>query len=236
MDLNKEIWTKDDIDNFQKYLESFKLNDEEKINWYKKIINTSLPILGLNAKKVGNIVNQIHDGNYLSFLDFMCWQYYENVSINGLLICKIKDFDVMKKYLDIYSEYVDNWANCDLLTFNIKGNEERYMNLVLKYIRSSRPFKRRIGVKILFEFLDDERYLDDIFMILEQLSDEEQYYVNMIIAWLLSECFVRYRNRTIEIFKNNNLKKFVINKAISKCRDSRRVKLEDKELLLQYKK
>lgn len=142
----------------------------------------------------------------------------------------------MKKYLDIYSEYVDNWANCDLLTFNIKGNEERYMNLVLKYIRSSRPFKRRIGVKILFEFLDDERYLDDIFMILEQLSDEEQYYVNMIIAWLLSECFVRYRNRTIEIFKNNNLKKFVINKAISKCRDSRRVKLEDKELLLQYKK
>lgn len=77
MDLNKEIWTKDDIDNFQKYLESFKLNDEEKINWYKKIINTSLPILGLNAKKVGNIVNQIHNGNYLSFLDFMCWQYYE---------------------------------------------------------------------------------------------------------------------------------------------------------------
>ena len=31
----------------------------------------------------------------------MIWEYYENTAINGFLITKIKDFSVMKKYLDI---------------------------------------------------------------------------------------------------------------------------------------
>ena len=50
--------------------------------------------------------------------------YYENTVVNGKLICSVKDFDVMKKYLDNYIKYVDNWASCDLLKFNIKNNEE----------------------------------------------------------------------------------------------------------------
>ena len=36
--------------------------------------------------------------------------------------------------------------------------------------------------------------------------------------------------------ENNNLNKFVINKGISKCRDSFRISQEDKQWLLQFKK
>jgi hypothetical protein len=36
-------------------------------------------------------------------------------------------------------------------------------------------------------------------------------------------------------FKNHKLNKFTINKGISKCRDSYRVSVEDKEMLLKYK-
>lgn len=236
MNLNKELWMKKDIEDFQHYLESFRSTDEKKINWSRNLLNTSLPTLVIKTPVIKDIEKEIFKGNYLSFLDLMIWEYYENTAINGMLICRIKDFDTMKKYLDIYSEQADNWATCDLLTFKIKNNEGNFFNLILEYIKSPKPFKRRIGIKVLFEFVDNEEYVDDIFSIFEQLKDEEEYYVNMINAWLLCECFIKHRQKTIKYLEKNNLNKFTINKAISKCRDSFRVSVEDKELLLKYKK
>ena len=54
-------------------------------------------------------------------------------------------------------------------------------------------------------------------------------------AWLLCEFMIKQRDKTLHYLKSNNLNKFTINKAISKCRDSFRVSKEDKELLLKYK-
>ena len=142
----------------------------------------------------------------------------------------------MKKYLDKYSDLADNWATCDLLTFTIKNKEEQYFILLKKYMESSKPFKRRIGIKILFEFVNEEKYIYDIFTILDQFKEEENYYVNMINAWLLCECFIKHRDQTISYLEKNNLNKFTINKAISKCRDSYRVRAEDKEMLLKYRR
>lgn len=236
MELNKESWTKDDISNFQKYLESFRTNDEKKLKWSKNLLNTNLPVLVIKTATIKDIVKEICKGNYFSFLDLMVWEYYENTAINGMLICKIKDFGTMKKYLDIYSEKADNWATCDLLTFKIKNEEEIYFNLVLEYIKSKKPFKRRIGIKVLFEFVDNEKYIDRIFEVLESLKSEEEYYVNMINAWLLCECFIKHKEETIKYLERNNLNKFTINKAVAKCRESNRVSKEDKDFVLKYKK
>ena len=38
----------------------------------------------------------------------------------------------------------------------------------------------------------------------------------------------------MQFFENNHTNKFIINKAISKCRDSFRVSQEDKEILKNY--
>lgn len=236
MILKKEEWTKSDIEKFQKYLETFKSNDEKKINWTKNLLNTKLPVLAIKSQGMKDIAKEIYKGNYLSFLDLMIWEYYENTIINGILICKIKDFDDIKKYLDIYSEKADNWATCDVLKLKIKNNEKKYFNLILEYIKSPITFKRRIGVKILFEFIDNNEYIDFVFDISEQLKDEEEYYVNMINAWLICECFIKQRKNTLKYLDRNNLNKFTINKAISKCRDSFRVTPEDKNMLLKYKK
>ncbi|MDD3341673.1 MAG: DNA alkylation repair protein [Bacilli bacterium] len=236
MQLNKEIWMKEDIEKFQNYLESFRETDEKKIKWSRNLLNTALPTLTIKTPVMKEIEKEIYKGNYLSFLDLMIWEYYENTAINGMLICRIKDFDSMKKYLDRYSDLADNWATCDLLTFKIKNNEQKYMDLIHQYIKSTKPFKRRIGIKVLFEFVDDEKYLPTIFSILDTFKEEENYYVNMINAWLLSDCFAKHRDKTIAYFENNNLNKFTTNKAISKCRDSRRISKEDKEMLLKYRR
>ncbi|MDO5569415.1 MAG: DNA alkylation repair protein [bacterium] len=233
MKLNRTCWTNSDIEEFQQYLKTYQKNknNERMIT----LLKTSLPVLCLNTPTIKEIVNQIAKGNYLEFLDLMIWQYYENTAINGFLICKIKDFNTMKKYLDIYSNKCDNWATCDLLSFNVKNNEEKYYNLVLEYIKSDKPFVRRIGMSILFNFIDNDSYINKIFDLLDSFNKEEHYYVNMMNAWLLCECYIKQKDRTINYLKHHKLNKFTINKAIQKCRESRRISQEEKEELLKYK-
>lgn len=105
----------------------------------------------------------------------------------------------------------------------------------MEYIKNEKPFVRRIGMSILFNFINNSDYIDKIFKLLDKFYYEEDYYVNMMNAWLLCECFIKQRDKTLRYIKNNNLNKFTINKAIQKCRESYRVSKEDKEMLLEYK-
>lgn len=234
MELKREKWTKEDGKEFIKYLETFKR--EEKIEWTKSILNTNMEVLAIKSPDIKQIAKEIAKGNFISFLDLNLNNYYENTAINGNLIPRIKDFNIMKKYLDKYSKQAENWATCDLLKFNIKGKEEAFLELVEEYIKSDLPFVRRIGMLILFSFIENDKYIDKIYEKLNSFEKEEAYYVNMVNAWLLCELFIKRREKTIEFLENNKLNSFTMNKGISKCRDSFRVSDEDKELLLKYKR
>jgi len=58
----------------------------------------------------------------------------------------------------------------------------------------------------------------------------------MAVAWLISICYIKYRNKTLEYIKKNMLDDFTHNKAISKIRDSYRVSSEDKIFLNSLKR
>lgn len=233
MDLIKNKWTNEDIKLFQKYM--YSLKNKEKVYWTKNILKTNLNCLAIKTPILKNMAKEIFKGNYLSFLDYMLFDYYENTVINAILISKIKDFDLMKKYLDIYSSKVESWGSCDCLSFNIKNNEDKFLSLSKEYIKSDKPFVRRIGILILFSFINYSKYLDDIFNILDSFLYEEEYYVNMVNAWLLCELFIKQKEKTIFYLDNNNLNSFTLNKMIQKCRDSYRISKEDKDMLLKYK-
>lgn len=183
MELIRDSWNEEQIMEFQEYLKSFE--NKDKIEWSSNLLKTELPVLAMKTATIYDIVDKIYIGNYLEFLDLMIWEYYENTSINGSLINKIEDFNIKKKYLDIYSIKADNWATCDLLKFNVEGNEDKYFDLALEYIKSDKPFVRRIGLYILFNFINDN-YINDIFKLLDTFKNEKHYYVNMMLAWLLS--------------------------------------------------
>ena len=234
MDLVKENWTEKDGVSFNEYLESLK--NLEKIDWARKILNSKMELLAIKTPVMKEIVKKISEGNYLSFLDLELNNYYENMAINGLLIPKIDDFDIMKKYLDKYVLKIENWASCDILSFNIKKREEKYYNLSLEYIKSDKPFVRRVGLLILFKLIENDQYIDKIYNVMNQFYNEEHYYVNMINAWLFCECFIKRREKTLEFLKTHKLNKFTINKGISKCRDSFRVSVSDKEMLISYRR
>ena len=87
---------------------------------------------------------------------------------------------------------------------------------------------------MLFEYIN-KSYIESIFTIIRNSFKEQEYYVNMIISWLLCECFIKEREKTINFLTSNNLNKFVLNKFISKCNDSFRIDKKDKIYLKTLK-
>lgn len=234
MDLKKAIWTQNDKKEFQKYLLSLS-KGKEKGEWEKNIVRTNLDCIAVSSKDVDNIVKGILKGNFMSFLDLNLWGNFTNTIINGKILSHIADFGVYKEYLDKFVDKADNWASIDTLDFKIKGKEDDFLDLAKKYIKSNKTFVRRCGVRILFKFISNE-YIDQTLDIISTLYDEQEYYVNMAISWLICECFIKQRTKTLKFIKTQKINDFVKNKAISKCRDSYRVSKEGKELLLSLKK
>lgn len=233
MELNKELWELEDSSSFYKYLKE--LQNDDKVEWTKNIVNTNMEVLAIPVPILKRVAKEIMKGNYISFLELKLLDNYESTIVYGSIINNLKDIELVRKCLDIYVNYIDNWSSCDILSINLKDKDELF-ELAISYINSDKPFVRRVGFRLFFKYLDNQLYIKRIFSIIDKMYDEGHYYVNMIIAWLLCESFIKNRDITLTYLKNNNLNDFVINKMISKCRDSYRVSKGDKEMLLQFKR
>ena len=95
-------------------------------------------------------------------------------------------------------------------------------------------FKRRMAIIFYFTLIKYD-YFKEAYEIIDSLTSEEEYYVNIGAAWLLCELMIKDRDRCIKYYENNKTNKFIINKSISKSRESFRVSRTDKDLLLKYK-
>ena len=233
MQLNLPVWTDEDICKYQEYMLSLK-GDDYNCEWERRIVNTNLLCLARTSTKARSVAKEIAKGNYLSFIEKFPFKTHADTIVLAFLICRIKDFDVFKKYLTKFAGIVDNWASCDTLKFK-KRPKDKLLNLSQEFLKSNKPFVRRIGINILFEFVDSEG-IEFIFETLNKLKEEKEYYVNMCASWLLCECFIKERQTTLEYFRRNSTNNFIINKAISKCRDSFRVSSEDKKCLINFKR
>ena len=115
-------------------------------------------------------------------------------------------------------------------------NNDKYFNLAKKLIKSKKEFEIRTGYIIMLSHFLDETHID---IILDTLYNEESssyYYVNMAKAWLISVCFVKFRNKTLSFIKINKLDNFTHNRAIQKIIESYRVNNDDKKYLRTLKR
>ena len=236
MDLIKEKWTKEDENNFLIFLKNFSKGEEKGI-WEQRIVNTKLPCLAVPSTEIDKISKQIFKGNYASFLNLWIWDNHSATLVFGKILNKIKDFNLLKSYLITYSEKADNWSTIDCLKFHFtKENINDFINLSKELIESKHTFSRRLSLIILLKLLSFEDCSDVCFDFFNKLKNETEYYVNMAAAWLLAECMIKHKEKTIKFYKYNNTNDFIINKSISKCRESFRISKEDKDHLLSFKK
>ncbi len=230
-------WNKSTYKDFINYLKSLK--DEKYKEFHGKIVNNSkYEIIGIRSPISKNIAKEISKTNMKDYLDLEKGNYYEEVLIEGLVISKLKDEKVFYKYFIKYIEKIDNWALCDSFSSSIKILEkhpDKYFNICLDLINTNEEYKVRLGlVMILNHFINDEN-TKKIIKVIDNISSDK-YYINMAVAWLIAEMYIKEKDVTLEYLKKNNQNKFVQNKAISKINDSFRVTKEEKEMLKKYRK
>ena len=167
-------------------------------------------------------------------------KYYEEILLQGMIIglSKEKNVETILEYVKEFIPKIDNWAICDVFCAGLKITKkykETMWDFIKPYLNSDKEFEIRFGIVIILDYYIEEKYLKENFKIFESVKNEE-YYVQMAIAWAISICLIKYFNETIEYLKTSGLDKFTYNKALQKGIESFRISEENKKILRNMKK
>ena len=232
MELTKDIWNKEDIEEFNNYL--YSIRNDDKIEWTRNIINTNYDVLAIKSDVISSIAKSITKGNYIEFLENCNFKYHEVFIVYDKVLAKIKEVDIFIKYLERLFDIFDNWASVDCIDFSIVNkNRELFFNKVNLYINDERTFVKRVGIRILFKYLNDE-YISKVIEIINSI-DMNEYYVSMGVAWLLCEAMIKCRDYIIDNINDIKVDNETFNRFVGKCNDSFRISSSDKMYLRRLK-
>lgn len=228
-----------DSSTYQKFQSELLLLEDKTYKEFNfKLIFTDYKKIGIRVPILKELAKKISKNDPFSFLEVVEEEYYEEVLLEGLVIANLKDLKDTQFYLERYIEKIDNWALCDYVISNlkiIKLNKKIFFKKIKAYTKSKDEYRVRFGLVMLLDYYVEKEYIDRIFKICNRVK-VDTYYVNMATSWLISECFVKEKQKTLEYLKKNKLNKFTQNKAISKIRESNRVSKNDKMRVLDFKK
>lgn len=222
---------------FIKYLESQK-DIKYKEFHFKLLKNDKIKLIGIRTPKLKEIAKEISKNNYQYFISNNTHETYEETLIHGLILGYLKiEFEKLEKLLNDFIVYIDNWATCDLTVTNLKifkKEQENGFKYINKCLKSKNYWKQRVGIVLLNTYYINDKYIKKIFDLIPNINTNE-YYLQMAIAWLISTCYIKYPNITINILKENKLDTFIHNKSIQKIIESKRISNKEKEKLKQMK-
>ncbi len=220
---------------FIEYL--YSLQDLKYKEFHKKLILTD-NLIGIRTEILKKIAKQISINDYEKFIKSNRHILYEENIIHGLLLGYLKlDFNSIKTLINAFLPNINNWAICDLTVSNLKifkKNKKEGFNEIKKYLKSNNSWINRFGYVLLLNYYIESDYIDEIFKLLENYKDE--YYVKMSIAWLVSICYIKFKDKTLQYLNNNKLDNWTFNKSIQKIIESNRVQNKEKEILKKMKK
>lgn len=221
--------------NFIKELE--KMSDLKYLEFNKSLLNDDIKLIGVRTPILKRIAKEISKENYLSFIKQNKHEYYEEIVVHGLVIGYLKlPFEEILKLLDEFLLFNCNWATNDLTVSNLKifkTNKKLGFNYILKLLKG-KSFDKRFGIVLLLNYYIDDDYIHKIFDLIPKIKDDN-YYVGMSLAWLISIMYIKYPNETLNFLNKKLLDKWTFNKSIQKIRESNRVDSKTKEELKKLK-
>ena len=197
------------------------------------IIGVRVPILRDYAKE---LVKEYHVEELLTQIDN---QYYEEIMLQGMIISSSKEnITVIQKRIEEFVPKIDNWGVCDTFCAGLKITKKykkEMWNFIQKYLKSNQEFEIRFGIVMLLDYYIEDEYLEKDFEIFNAITNQD-YYVQMAVAWAISICLVKFYDKTIDYLKNVKLDKFTYNKSLQKAIESYRINDEQKDILRNMKK
>ena len=205
---------------------------------YGDFIARSIPTLprerfiGVRTPEYRIIVRELSGCTEIeAFLNTLPHFFYEENTLHSTFLCRMKDFEACMERVEQFLPCVDNWAVCDGLNPPVfKKHRAELKQKVPVWIASEAPYTRRFGMHMLMtHFLEED--FDAALLVQPAELRSEEYYVNMMTAWLFAEALVRQWDAAIDYLRECRLDKWTHNKAIQKAIDSYRISDEQKGYL-----
>lgn len=196
------------------------------------IIGIRVPILREYAKELykSNKLNEIKIGN----------KYYEELMIQGMIIGfqTKENIEYVIEQIKQFVPKINSWAVCDTFSAGLKITkkyQKEMFELIKTYLKSKEEYELRFAIVMLLDYYINDQYIDSVLQVLDNIKSDK-YYVQMANAWAISECLVKYYEKTIIFLENSSLDKFTYNKAIQKAIESYRITDEQKKELRKMKR
>lgn len=215
--------------------------DEKYRKFHEKLIpGVTQEFWGIRVPALRKTAKEILKGDWRDFLASAEEEsVYELTMLSGLVLAGAKcDFEEKLERFTEYIPRIDNWAVCDIVCGEfkeVKKNRERTYAFLQPYLNSSGEYERRFALVLLMQHYLVDEWIDRVLAVYSSVRLED-YYVKMAVAWGLSVCFVKYREKTLAFFRETDMESWTYNKALQKTRESYRVTQEDKEMLKGMKR
>ena len=221
----------------------FSLKDSKYREFHSSLVPGEETIIGVRVpvlRKYAKELYSAYKGAAQELIELIGDDYYEEIMLQGMIIGLQRkiDPDMLFRQIDDFVPKIKNWAVCDIFCGGLKEVRkypEKTYGFLQKYLDSTEEYHIRFGVVMLLQYYINEEYLHRILERAESIS-HEGYYVRMAVAWLISICFVKFYDETLEFMKKSSLDDFTYNKAIQKARESLRITTEQKEQLKKMKR
>ena len=212
----------------------FSHRDEKYADFIAKLIPT-LPkerFIGVRSPEYKKIVKELPDKAVIDeFMSVLPHEYYEENILHSVLICKIKDYETCIAEVERFLPYVDNWAVCDGLQPAVFSKHIAELKKKIPgWIAAEALYTRRYGMHMLMTYMLGENFDPKLLEQPAKLRSQE-YYVNMMTAWLFAEALVKQWDAALKYIEDRRLDKWTHNKTIQKAIESYRITDEQKMYL-----
>lgn len=228
------------IDNYVKLRNDLEQSaDNEYRDFAMKTCPSKHDFLGVRVPQIRKYARQVPSEKIEEFVAIYP-ATYEEVLLRGFLIARLRYGDMLK-WFDSQLKYIDDWSTCDSFCSAIsklvkKNKEDFFKKKMSRLLDGGHGLTVRVGLVILNCSYVEPNYLEFIFNEADKLYNLDEYYVKMGLAWLISECFVKYPSATMEYLSRSKMPAWTFNKTISKICDSYRVDAGTKNLLRKMRK
>lgn len=217
----------------------FNLADEDYKKFHKNLCPGCDNILGVRMPQLRSLAKEISKGDWETFLNNATFTYAEETMLYGYLIAQLKmPLEDRLPYIHNYVRHIDSWAVCDSPVSSMKfiqKNREAFLPVIKQYLASDKEYELRFAVTVLlFHYITDD-YIDYILQTMDQIH-HDGYYVKMAVAWTISICYIKYREKTDVYLHHCHLDKFTYNKSLQKICESLRISKEEKAYIRSLKR
>lgn len=196
-------------------------------------------LIGVRSPEFKIILKEVHteaENEIPDFLNALPHKYQEENYLQNKLLAEIKDFDKFISAFEKFLPCINNWAVSDGISPKVlEKNHDRLVPYIRKWINNGNPYTKRVAMLFIKKYFLNRDFKSEYLEWAAKIRSDE-YYVNMMTAWLFADALVKQWDCAVTFLLQNRLDVWTHNKAIQKARESFRITPERKEYLKALKR